>query len=111
MLEKLNYRFNPDSLMHHLRGYTSNRWDLRFQSDAANRVWVNARPEQRQAFNGFVRVCPSQAAFDARPDDRLAPRVQAALLDRSQRLAHLNGAPVKLLGDRIDFGPTAAVVG
>lgn len=44
VLEQLSYRFNPDSLLHHLRGYTSNRWDLQFQVDHRNRAWVKLWP-------------------------------------------------------------------
>jgi hypothetical protein len=34
VLEQLNYRFNSDSLAHHLRGYTSNRWNSTSKSTA-----------------------------------------------------------------------------
>jgi hypothetical protein len=42
VLKQLNYRFNADSLSHHLRGYTDNRWGLRFKMDGWNQVSVNA---------------------------------------------------------------------
>src|SRR5436309_2962360 len=58
VLEQLNYRFNPDSLMHHLRGYTRNRWDLYFNTDTLNRVWVSSGRDKRHEFNSYVRVCP-----------------------------------------------------
>ena len=75
-LEQFNYRFNSESLVHHLRGYTSNRWNLVFQIDKANRVSVNADRFARQEYNTRVRVCPSHAAFDSWIEVDLAPAVE-----------------------------------
>jgi hypothetical protein len=103
VLEQLNYRFNSDSLAHHLRGYTSNRWNLIFQTDRWNRVRVNTGRDARHQYNANVRVCPTQPAFDAWVEDDLAPKVERTLDDRARRLADLNGRKIEIARDRIDF--------
>lgn len=103
VLEQLNYRFNPDSLLHHLRGYTSNRWGLAFQMDYWNRVWVGTGRDARHEYNSRVSVCPTHAGFDAWIEDDFAPKVSQALDDRTKRLADLEGGKVNIAGDRIEF--------
>jgi hypothetical protein len=103
VLEQLNYRFNRDSLLHHLRGYTSNRWRLDFQMDYRNRVWVNTGRDARHKYNASVRVCPTHTAFDAWIERDLAPEVSQVLDDRMQRLAGLKHHNVEIAGDRIEF--------
>lgn len=103
VMEQLNYRFNTDSLLHHLRGYTANRWDLRFQIDYWNRVWVNTGRDARHEYNACVLACPTHTGFDAWIEDDLAPKVTQILDDRTQRLANLKGGDVDIAGDRIEF--------
>jgi hypothetical protein len=103
VLEQLNYRFNSDSLIHHLRGYTGNRWSLIFQSDQRSRVSVNTGRAARHEFNDHVRVCPTHVAFDGWVEDYLAPKVARTLDDRTRRLADLNGHKIEIVGDRIEF--------
>jgi hypothetical protein len=103
VLEQINYRFNPDSLLHHLRGYTSNRWQLEFQMDYWNRVWVNTGRDARHEYNGCVRVCPTHTGFDAWIEDTLGPRVEHVLADRTNRLAELEGRDLDVAGDRVEF--------
>jgi hypothetical protein len=103
VLEQLNYRFNPDSLLHHLRGYTSNRWDLEFQIDSWNRVRVNTGRDARHDFNAGVLVCPTHTGFDAWIEEVLAPRVSQSLDDRTKRLASIKDRKVDIAGDRIEF--------
>ena len=103
VLEQFSYRFNKDSLLHHLRGYTSNRWDLRFNSDHLNRVWVNSDSDARQRYNRHIRVCPTDTGFDDWIDNTLALRVERTLVDRAQRLASLSGTQLALGGDRVEF--------
>ena len=103
VLKQLNYRFNSDSLVHHLRGYTSNRWSLLFQIDPWNRVWVNSGRDARHEYNSSVRVCPTHVAFDSWIEDDLAPEVERNLDDRTQQLAELNSAKIDIPGDRIEF--------
>jgi hypothetical protein len=103
VLEQLNYRFNADSLLHHLRGYTSNRWQLDFHMDYANRVRVNAGRDARHEYNRCVRVCPTHAGFDAWIEEDLARQVSKALDDRMDRLANLADRTVNVAGDRIEF--------
>lgn len=103
VLEQLNYRFNRDSLLHHLRGYTSNRWGLLFNIDYLNRVWVNSGRDTRREYNRAIGVCPTHIGFDTWIDDTLAPKVERTLADRTQRLASVNGTLVDIAGDRIEF--------
>ncbi len=104
VMEQLNYRFNSGSLMHHLRGYTSNRRGLRFNIDYLNRVWVNSGRDSRHEYNRYVRVCPTHTGFDAWIGETLAPKVQRTLTDRAQRLASLgSGTQLDLAGDRVEF--------
>lgn len=103
VLEQLNYRFNPDSLLHHLRGYTRNRWGLAFQMDDWNRVWVNTGRDARHEYNARVQACPTHTGFDAWVEDDLAPKVAQILDDRTKRLAELKGGNVDVAGDRIEF--------
>jgi hypothetical protein len=103
VLEQVNYRFNPDSLLHHLRGYTSNRWGLQFQMDHWNRVWVNTGRDARHEYNASVRVCPTHTGFDTWIEDNFAPKVAEILDDRTKRLADLKGTKVNIGGDRIEF--------
>lgn len=103
VLEQLNYRFNSDSLLHHLRGYTSNRWRLQFQMDDWNRVWVNGGRDARHWYNSCVPVFPTHAGFDTWLTEHLAPKVSGILDDRMTRLAHLKGTRVDVAGDRIEF--------
>jgi hypothetical protein len=103
VLEQLNYRFNRDSLLHHLRGYTSNRWGLGFNIDYLNRVWVKSGRDARHEYNRHIRVCPTHTGFDAWIDEYLAPKVEHTLTDRAQRLASLGGAQLDLAGDRVEF--------
>lgn len=103
VLEQLNYRFNSDSLMHHLRGYASNRWDLRFNIDFLNRVWVNSGRDARHEYNRYIKVCPTHTGFDAWIEGTLAPKVEHTLTDRAQRLANIDGIQLGLAGDRVDF--------
>lgn len=103
VLEQLNYRFNSDSLLHHLRGYTSNRWGLEFQMNYWNRVWVNSGRDARHEYNGCVQVCPTQTGFDEWVESDLAPKVSRILGDRTRRLADLEGGKVDIAGDRIEF--------
>ena len=103
MLEQLNYRFNPDSLLHHLRGYTSNRWGLEFQMRLLEPRRVNNGRDPRHEYNACVQVCPTHSGFDDWVEQDLAPRVVQILDDRTQRLAGLNGTKVHIAGDRIEF--------
>jgi hypothetical protein len=103
VLEQLNFRFNSDSLVHHLRGYTSNRWNLVFQIDQWNRVRVNIGRDARHEYNTNVRVCPTHVAFDSWVEDDLAPKVERTLDDRTRRLADLKGGKINIAGDRIEF--------
>ena len=104
VLEQLNYRFNSDSLVHHLRGYTSNRWNFIFQIDHWNRVKVNTGRDARHEYNTNVRVCPTHVAFDSWVEDELAPKVERTLDDRAKRLADLtNSGKIEIPGDRIEF--------
>jgi len=103
VLEQLNYRFNSDGLLHHLRGYTGNRWGLEFQIDYSSRVWVNSGRDARHEYNSCVWVCPSHAAFDAWIEEYLSPTVSRALEDRTKRLADLAGGEVNIAGDHIEF--------
>lgn len=103
VLEQLNYRFNPDSLLHHLRGYTSNRWQLEFRMDYSSRVWVNSGRDARHAYNACVSVCPTHTEFDAWIADDLMPKVSKILEDRTRRLGVLKGGKVDIAGDRIEF--------
>lgn len=103
VLEQLNYRFNPDSLLHHVRGYTSNRWGLEFQMDYWNRVRVNAGRDARHEYNACVQACPTHVGFDTWIEEDLSPKVAKILDDRTQRLADLKGGKVDVAGDRIEF--------
>lgn len=103
VLEQLNYRFNADSLFHHLRGYTRNRWGLEFHADYSNRIWVNSGRDARRAYNRAIQMCPTQVGFDAFVDEKLAPRVEVTLADRMRRLAELDGHAIGVAGDHIDF--------
>lgn len=103
VLDQLNYRFNSDSLVHHLRGYTSNRWNLAFKIDHWSRIWVNTGRDARHAYNMAVRMCPTHAGFDSWLEDELAPKVERILEDRTRRLAELSGAKIDIPGDRIEF--------
>jgi hypothetical protein len=103
VLEQLNYRFNSDSLAHHLRGHTSNRWNLTFKINHWKRVWVNTGRDARHEYNAIVRVCPTQVAFDSWVEDDLTPKVERTLDDRTRRLAELNGVQIDIPGDRIEF--------
>jgi hypothetical protein len=103
VLKQLNYRFNSDTLVHLLRGYTRNRWSLVFHINHWNRVWVNAGRDTRHEYNAKVRVCPAQVAFDGWIKDDLAPKVERALDDRTRRLAALKDDNIDIAGDRIDF--------
>jgi hypothetical protein len=102
VLEQFNYRFNSDSLLHHLRGYTSNRWNFFFHIDR-NRVGVNTGLDARNAYNAKVRVCPTHVAFERWLDSNLAPRVQCSLADRNRRLVEIKGGKVDIAGDRVEF--------
>ncbi|WP_370073382.1 hypothetical protein [Sinorhizobium fredii] len=103
VLKQVNYRFNSDSLAHNLRGYTGNRWDLRFKIDPWNRVWVNSGRDARHFYNASVCVCPTHAAFDRWVEDYLAAKVRRILDDRIRRLAELDGVEIEFPGDRIEF--------
>jgi hypothetical protein len=103
VLEQLNYRFNSDSLVHHLRGYTSNRWNLMFKIDHWNRVRVNTGRDARHGYNAIVRVCPTHVAFDSWVEDDFAPKIERILDDRTRRLADLNGSQIEIAGDHIEF--------
>jgi len=104
VLEQLNYRYNRDSLFHHLRGHTENRWRLKFQMDySSNRVSVNTGRDVRHQYNAHVGVCPTQRGFDSWIQDILEPRVQHALDDRIHRLADLGGRKIDVAGDRVEF--------
>ena len=103
VLQQLNYRFNPDSLLHHLRGYTTNRFGLRFHIDSLNRVFVDSGRDARHEYNRSVGVCPTHAAFDAWIQDSLAPRIVHSLADRAQRLTWVNDAALDVGGDRVEF--------
>lgn len=103
VLEQLNYRFNSDSLVHHLRGYTSNRWNLIFEIDRWNRVSVNTGREARHEYNAHVCVCPTHVAFDSWVEDDLAPNVERILEDRTRRLDDLRGGKIGIARDRIEF--------
>jgi len=96
VLEQFNYRFNSDSLAHHMRGYTTNRWNLKFQIDHWNEVWINAGRDARHEYNAKVRVCPTHLAFDSWLEDHLAPKVQRTLDDRTRRLADLKGGKIDI---------------
>lgn len=100
VLEQFNYRFNSDSLVHLLRGYTSNRWNLGFRTDSRNRVSVNTGRDARHEYNRNVRVCPTHAAFDTWVNDHLAPKVERTLEDRTRRLVDLGCHKVQIAGDR-----------
>jgi hypothetical protein len=104
VLEQFNYRYNADSLMHHLRGYTSNRWALRFSVDYSRRATVNSGRDARHDFNNFVGVCPTHVGFDEWLEQDLRPRVIKALEDRTARLEGLGGESPKIGGDRLEFG-------
>jgi hypothetical protein len=103
VLQQLNYRFNPDSLLHHLRGYTTNRLGLRFHIDPLNRVYVSSGRDARHEYNRGVGVCPTHVAFDAWIDDTLAPKVGHALADRVRRLASVNDTAIDIGEDRVEF--------
>jgi hypothetical protein len=103
VLEQFNYRFNSDSLAHHLRGYTGNRWNLAFQVDHWNRIRVKTGRDARHAYNANVPVCPTHQAFDSWVQDNLAPKVERILHDRTQRLADLKDDEPVVAGDRIEF--------
>lgn len=103
VMEQLNYRFNSGSLLHHLRGYTTNRWGLRFHIDYSNRVWVNSGRDDRHSYNSKVWACPTDAGFDAWIEAKLAPRVSQLLDERIQRLAAIEGDSVRITGDHIEF--------
>jgi hypothetical protein len=103
VLEQLNYRFNAESLSNHLRGYTDNRWGLRFKMDDWNRVSVNTGRDARHGYNSCVGVCPTHRGFDLLIQDTLAPQVEYALADRAERLAALEERDVQLVGDRVEF--------
>lgn len=103
VLQQLNYRFNPDSLLHHLRGYTNNRWHLEFQVDDWNRVRVNTGRDSRHKYNACVFVCPTHTGFDEWIQNDLAPKVTQILDDRTMRLADLKGGKLEIGGDRIEF--------
>jgi hypothetical protein len=103
VLEQFNYRFNADSLLHHLRGYTDNRRGLQFHLDDLNRVHVNSGRDVRHEYNRKVGVCPTHAGFDHYISETLAPRVEHALVDRIQRLATVNGTALDVGGDRVEF--------
>lgn len=103
VLEQLNYRFNSDSLAHHLRGYTNNRWNLIFELDHLNRVKVNTGRDARRKYNTNVHVCPTHVGFDGWLENDLAPKVQRILDDRTQRLAELKSGKIDIAGDRIEF--------
>lgn len=104
VLEQLNYRFNSESLLHHLRSYIDNRWNLSFHMDPWNRIYVNSGRDARAHFNGRVRVCPTNVSFDEWIDETLTPRVERALTDRSERLADIRSSTAYVPGDRIEFG-------
>jgi len=91
VLKQLKYRFNTASLLPHLLGYTGNRWDLRFNVDSSDRVWVHSGRDKRHEFNRCIRVCPSHAGFDSWLDEVMAPKVKSALDDRTQRLTEASG--------------------
>lgn len=103
VLEQLNYRFNPDSLLHHLRGYTRNRRDLEFHTDHRKRVWVRSDRDARREYNRLIKVCPSQVRFGTWITDTLARRVECSLTDRTHRLADVAEPVVDLGGDRVEF--------
>jgi hypothetical protein len=103
VLEQLNYRFNSDSLAHHLRGYTTNRWNLNFQINRRNRIWVNTGRDARHEFNARVGVCPTHVAFDSWLENYLAPKVERNLDDRTRRLADLTEGNIDVAGDRVEF--------
>ena len=103
VLEQLNYRFNRDSLQHHLRGYAANRWELRFNIDKHNRVWVKSGHNARREFNRSAWITPTHVEFDALLDGPLATRVEDALDERMKRLSELDGTAVHVGGDRIEF--------
>lgn len=103
VLEQLNYRFNSESLVHHLRGYTSNKWGLFFQSDRWNRVRINTGRDARHHYNAKIHVCPTHAAFDSWIERELTPKVERSLNNRTLRLADLTGSKIHIAGDRIEF--------
>ncbi len=103
ILEQLNYRFNSDSLMHHLRGYTSNKWGLQFRMDTWDRFSVNTGRDARHEYNACVQVCPSHVLFDAWVEHDFAPRIAQILDKRTKQLADLRGTAVDVAGDRIEF--------
>lgn len=104
VLEQLNYRFNRDSLLHHLRGYTDNRWNLRFHIDYSNRVSVNSGRDSRREYNRCAGVCPTHTGFDDWLEQVLSPRVAEIVDDRLQRLSDLQDPSINIAGDRIEFG-------
>jgi hypothetical protein len=103
VLEQLNYRFNSDSLNHHLRSYTYNRWNFLFHMDGWNRVFVSSGRDARHEYNSKVAVCPTHVAFDKWIADSLAPAVERALDERTRRLAEIKGSRICVPGDRIEF--------
>ena len=103
ILEQFNYRYNFDSLLHHLRGHYQNRWGLVFYKDPLNRARVNSSRDSRHEYNRCVGVCPTHAGFDRWSQDVLGPRIEGILKDRARRLVELNGQPITLRGDRVDF--------
>jgi hypothetical protein len=103
VLEQLNYRFNSDSLLHHLRGYTSNRWGLKFHTDIWGRVSVRSGREARHEFNRCVGICPTQKGFDHWISEILTPKVESSLSERARRIAVVNGTAVSIAGDRLEF--------
>lgn len=103
VLDQLNYRFNPDSLFHHLRGHTKNRWQLKFKMDPCNQVSVNTGRGARHEYNSFVGVCPTHRGFDIMIENTLGPRVERLLADRANRLAQLEDRDVHVAGDRVEF--------
>jgi hypothetical protein len=103
VLEQLSYRYNVDSLMHHLRGYTNNRWALRFNLDHGGRVAVDSGRDARHDFNIFVGACPTHVGFDEWLDAQLRPRVIQALDDRAARLEAMGDDTVHVAGDRVEF--------
>jgi hypothetical protein len=103
ILEQLNFRFNRDSLIHHLRGYTANRWDLKFKT-RDRRLYVSAGRDARHEFNRMIQVCPQHNEFDSLIDKVLKPQVNQALTERTSRLTVIGGGPIEIPGDRIEFG-------
>lgn len=104
VLQQLGYRFNADSLLHHLRGYSSNRWDLTFIIRTWNRVSVPNGREARRAYNHYVRACPTDVGFDEFVTTELAATVNELITERTRRLEGLADSSLTVAGDRIVFG-------